>query len=494
MRPLIILLLLAVAPSISVGSVISSNPPLVLKAEKKEVVAHLEVTPPRALPPFLADLGAYTKAIASGTVKVVYLGDSITEGVSQVHYRDSWAGQLSEALRLARPDVRFEFSNLSLAGRGIAQVTNPNYRAVPGVDNPAVGFHREPSQGGIAHQWPAGSLDGLSWIDQVRSAKPDLVVLAFGMNDRGNSGDIARLTKQVLKELQSFDKQPSVALVTPILPTRKVKYFNEIQDTVQTTANVYRSVAKELNLTLLDANWRYHLLRDGQDINTWQIVSHGLDEYPRNFRKRSGFGFELQGTLLYGYGTIEHLVSTANLDVTSAFILNDYRDQTPSVWYRVDGLDMMKAYRLQIAMGSEAILFYGMTPIASGKIETLAPGQKTTVRIKAIDGHHSVWVNGVQVIDVWDYRSFAKGSVVLQTDDGPMGGILDYSLKEFVNGKGYAETYTEDQLLGRVNDFDTNPNSLGGSATNHPSKLGHTAAYLDAMWPLIEVTKAVEAR
>nr|WP_158457819.1 GDSL-type esterase/lipase family protein [Pseudomonas fluorescens] len=489
MRPLI-MLLLATVPFTSQASVVALNSPLVLTPKERQVGARLEVAPPLALPPFQADLDTYTKAIASGVAKVVFLGDSITEGVSQIRYRDSWAGRLSESLRLARPDVRFEFSNLSLAGRGIAQLANPNYRAIQGVDNPPVGFHRDPAYEGIPEQWPAGSVDGLSWIDQVKAAKPDLVILAFGMNDRGNSGDIARLTKQVIKELQSFDKKPSLALVTPILPTRKVKYYDEIQDTVQTTADVYRSLSKELNLTLLDANWRYRLLRDGQDIRSLEVVSHGLSEYPKNFRKRSGYGFELQGTVLYGYGSLEHLVSIANLDVTSAFILNDYKDQTASVWYRVDRRDPMKSYRVQIAMGNEAILFYGMTPIASGKTDTIVPAQKTTVRIKAVGGHHSVWVNGVQVIDSWDYRSFSKGSLILQTDDGPMGGILDYSLKEYVHTKSYPGTYTEDQLLG-VNDFDTNPNSLGGSATSHPSKIGH-AAYLNAMWPLIEVTKAVQ--
>ena len=493
MRHLIILLTFAAAILVAAGSVIFRDTLLVLKAEQKGAIVHLDVPTLRAMPPFLADLAAYTKAIASGKVKIVFLGDSITEGLSQIRYPDSWAGHLSESLRLARPDVSFEFSNLSLSGRGIGHLANPSYQAIQGIDNPPVGFHRDPYQGGVTDQWPTGSLAGLSWIDQVRAAKPDLVILAFGMNDRGSSSDIARLTKQVLKKLQSFEKKPSVALVTPILPTRKIEYYNSIQDTVQTTADVYRSISQEMNLTLFDANWRYHLLRDGQDINFWQIISYGLDEYPQNFRKRSGFGFEKQGALLYGYGAIEHLVSMVNLDVTSTFILNDYMDQTPSVWYRVDSLDIMKSYRLQIAMANEAILFYGMSPIASGKIKMIAPGKKITVRIKAIYGHHSVWVDGVQVIDVWDYRSFAKGSVILQTDDGAMGGILDYSLKEFVHGKGRAETYTEDQLLG-INDFDTNPESLGGNATNHPSKLGHTATYFNAAWPLIEVTKAVQVR
>jgi lysophospholipase L1-like esterase len=493
MRPLAFLISLLALPALFSVASVSGSPPLVLKAEPKEVIAYSEAPTPFSAEPFRMDLATYIKAIASGRVKVVYLGDSITEGVSQVRYEDSWAGRLSESLRRARPDVKFEFSNLSLAGRGIAQVTNPNYRAMPGADSPAVGFHRDPSHGGISDQWPLGSKEGLSWIDQVRLEKPDLVILAFGMNDRGSPGDIARLTKQVLKDIKSFEKVPSVALVTSILPTRKVKYFNDIQDAVQITADVYRSMSKEHSLILLDANWRYHMLRDGIDINSWKTITRGLDEYPGNFRKLSGFGFDLQGTLLYGYGAIEHKISIANLDVTSAFILNDYAEQTPSVWYRVDRKDIMKSYRVQIAMGNEAILFYGMTPIASGKIEALTPGQKATIRVSAIDGHHIVWVNGVQVIEVWDYRSFSKGSVILQTDDGPMGGILDYSLKEYVHVKGFTETYTEDQMLG-INDFGINPNSLGGSATNHPSNLGHSAVYLGAAWPLIETTRAVETR
>ncbi|MDY7559980.1 SGNH/GDSL hydrolase family protein [Pseudomonas sp. CCC3.2] len=233
-------------------------------------------------------LKAYKAAIRDGHARIVFLGDSIEEGTSQIVYSQSWVKLISADLRKISPGI--EIYNLSLPGRGIGNAIDSKYKAVPYVgfsktDYAEVGFAR-PKATDNSDVWPYGTILGETWIDHVKSLSPDLVVIGFGMNDIGGSVlDIKTLTEKLISELSSSSKSPSIALVTPILPTTTVEPYSKLQENVERTAEAYTDIAKETGATLIDANRRYIILRDGVDIRSKKNSSLNFVSYPSGYAK-----------------------------------------------------------------------------------------------------------------------------------------------------------------------------------------------------------------
>jgi hypothetical protein len=97
-----------------------------------------------------------------------------------------------------------------------------------------------------------------------------------------------------------------------------------------------------------------------------------------------------------------------------------------------------------------------------------------------------VYVNRVLVLTQFDYNGLGEGATAVQIDGGS-GSISNYTLVKFASLSVGRPMFQEGDLLGFVNDFETNPDSLGGSTGNHPSALGHSVMYADACLPLFKI-------
>lgn len=434
----------------------------------------------------LGDVSQFAKALASGVVTVVVVGDSIAEGKSQVNIDDSWPMVMIRALREAYKGVTFNLVNLSLAGRGTGNLFTEAYVGIAGPDNPTAGFYQAPGSKLTGH-WPAGSTVGKSWREHIRDQAPDLIIQALGMNDlSGTSNDMAATTKICLDYYKTFAKPPSIALMTPMQPSALIPPFDDFQESLRANAEVYRGLALQNNHTLLDANRLCFLYRDATDVVSNKGRRRLLSGFPTGWTKLSGVGYTESGGILSGSGITRRDEVAKDVYMDMTFTISNYGSMTPAMQYRMDLTNVNKAYSVIIAGGSTVILYWNLVAIGSAPITPLTNGSPVRIEVKCRGALHQVYVNRVLVLTQFDYNGLAEGSTSVQIDGGT-GTISNYTLVKFSPMAVGRPMFQEGDLLGFVNDFDTNPDSLGGSTGNHPSALGHSVMYADACLPLFKV-------
>ena len=197
------------------------------------------------------DRAAIQAAIARGEATVVFVGDSITAG-SDVPYRWSWASLFATDLQAAYPNVRFKFVNLSLPGRSLVQALDDKYIAQD-HEVPAPQGYYMPASG--TPLWPNGSQPGQSWKQAVLAQNPNLVVIAFGMNDISGDGEaFKKVSTWLAATYKQAPTHPSIAMVATILPSRSAKDYQGKESNIDKAAQAARDSATEVHATLIDAN------------------------------------------------------------------------------------------------------------------------------------------------------------------------------------------------------------------------------------------------
>lgn len=438
------------------------------------------------------DLSAFFQAIGSGSCTIVIAGDSIAENKSQVNPDDGWVAIFARALRSRFKDVDFKIANLSLAGRGSGNLFSDTYVGISGQDDPAAGFNQPPGSESLGH-WPAGSTVGKPWRQHILDQQPDLVIQALGMNDlTGSSQDIASVTQICLDYYKSFAKVPSVVLMTPMQPATDFAPIAGVQEKIRQNAEIYRGLAAKNGLTLLDPNRLSYLYRDAVDIVNTKAGRRTMDSYPSGWSTVSGAGYTYSGGVFSGGGITrkDELMRDAHIDVT--LTLASYSAASPVVRYREDPSDPASGYQVIIAGGSTAILYWQSTAVDSRGITPLVNGQPVRIEVRCRGSRHEVFINRKRVIDTQLFQKLDSGRMAIGIDGGT-GTISQFVTATFSPGRCGRPMFSEADLYGAVNDFDTNPDSPGGSATNHPSALGHSVMYADACLPLLKAVTGPES-
>jgi lysophospholipase L1-like esterase len=437
----------------------------------------------------LGDVSQFSRALAAGLVKIVIAGDSIAEGKSQVNPDDSWVMVFVRALRAAYPGVTFVVANMSLAGRGTGNLASDGYVGIAGPDNPEVGFYQAPGSQSTGH-WPAGSTIGKTWKEHIRDQAPDLIIQPLGMNDlTGTSNDNAAVTKLCLDYYRTFPKVPSVALMTPMQPSNLIPPFDGFQERIRANAEIYRGICAQFNLTLLDANRLCFLYRDAVDIVNTKGHRRLIDGFPTGWTKLSGSGYSISGGVLTGSGITRRDEACRDVYIDVAFTLSNYTTMVPGVEYRMDLATPANAYTVQIQSGTTVILYWQSTVLSSDLIAPLVNGAPVRIEVKCRGAQHRIYVNRALVLTWYDYNKLSEGATAVSIDGGS-GAISNYTMVKFEPLAVGRQMFSQGDLLGYVNDFDTNPDSLGGSAGNHPSALGHSVMYADACLPMFRIPRA----
>lgn len=191
--------------------------------------------------------------------KVVIMGDSIsTEGPNALSKSDSMASVIAKAITRQNPTTVISFINRAIGGQ-----TWLNANTVP------TGF-------------PAWYTDhSKPWLDYVKDDAPDLLILAFGMND--SNGLNAGAIHAVVNKIKAWSKVPSILFVTNPVPAMSTTYeggsgfyatiFQEGRDWA---AGYVRSYARHYGYSLLDINRQFCLVRDGRDYLNIPLKRVGL--------------------------------------------------------------------------------------------------------------------------------------------------------------------------------------------------------------------------
>ncbi len=449
----------------------------------------------------LGDLRQFYRAIQNRSATVVFCGDSITEGLFQTTYEDSWASLLSGELRRRMSDVSWNIQNLSLAGLGIGSAQSNAF--VGGATNDfATVFNRlkgtDPAYAtslkdigvitGNPDVWPQGSTAGKTWRDHLRDATPDLLIIAHGQNDvDGNSAAWASNCKALIAYARTWAKPPSIAIVTACPATRKQAAWRAYGPNIQVSADSARGVALEMGCALIDANRQYLMLRDGIDYvrKSWQALAIA-STYPSGWTGMATMPTLAANTLTWaGAGKIY------NSDAAHTAQDLHYSAQfAPAVDGQACGLIYRGLYEAQVS-GAFLRLYYGVTVVASIGIVQFVGGATHQIEVVCIGARHKIYIDGLKLIDVYDYSSLTSGGNSGIEMNGA-GTVAYPSLIRSVPRTLGPSLLTEDELLGISSaDYWTNPLTKGGDGIHHPSSTGHYAAYFAASLGLVDAAERV---
>lgn len=429
----------------------------------------------------LGNVDALNTALFAGVARVAFVADSIIEGDRDGLYDNSTAATIMRVIREQNKNVTFVFGNFSLAGRGIGAYSDPNYKGIAGPDNPALGFYR-PSGNSLNNQWPGGSVIGKSWMDHVKDFQPDIIIMMHGANDASGVGSAnAAAWKGALDYQNTWAKVPSIAMGTAALPAVAAGFQNEIQ----VAADVVRGIARERNHTLIDINRIFHLMRDGTDVdNLFYIRNNDFVSYPIGWTPDVGATLapvDVIGYALQGSGGALRSTQSQDANISAKFKMTNWETQTGNIRYRSLGTGSTQ-YTAQVTSGA-IFLYYGAAIIGSAVISSIPNNTEVTLQIDVRGSLHRVFLNGVEAVSVYDYNNVRPGRYGVSISGG--SGLVFELIAHLGNPYAVGLPMLTDKDIYGVDDFVANPNSLGGNAINHPTKLANTMIWAAAFSPLI---------
>lgn len=387
----------------------------------------------------------FWEAIRRGSCKVLFLGDSVTENVSQNWSQSHWVVTLQHALQEAFPWVAFTFHNISIGGRearhvlgyrdGLAIPTTTlgsDYPSVTGTENQNVNFRRDSASGLTAqmepsvHPGPAASESawgaGQVWMSRLPAHNYDLMTLCFGLNEENNTprqSHFAQAMESIILNVRSGAtwntySRPSIALVTPYNDTIDRDRRNRL-------AECMRAIGSKLSVPMIDFNrWdgvlvegrdqvrrRWfgemhlrHLITDvvGGNGSVIQSPQRDLHWYTEGTPQNSG----VAAFFLGGGGARYEILrkrSARDVQLTARFASSSsgaHADGIVSVWYRVDPLNTAIGYQVRYTCAGNLRLLYndGVTShlLAERTIyATTANSEFIRITVRCEGGRHQVW-------------------------------------------------------------------------------------------------------
>lgn len=199
----------------------------------------------------------FRQASTTASPKIVIMGDSISTPAPTftADQTDSLWGQIKRAFMESNPHLTPQFVNMAW---GTRTWTNANQNVAQQI-----------SAGAPVPHWEYGDGSG-AWLDYVRNQAPDILILAFGMNDKQDF--VTAQARAVIDATRTWPKVPDLMIVTPMVPNRLSSDTTMSSETAQQgryfNAHWARSWALYNRVALLDLNRQY------------ARVVHGID--PRN--------------------------------------------------------------------------------------------------------------------------------------------------------------------------------------------------------------------
>lgn len=449
------------------------------------------------------------RALISGTTLRVAVGADSTGlgGDTSPWCRDRWTDRLVDSLRGAGLSV--EEGNFAIGGRTLAQMVDPNYKALAAEPSDiAAGFYRPDFVG-----WTVGR----SWLDHIRAWAPHILLIGHGgMNDasRGFAGVKQYVTdlNGLLDTVQGWTPAPDPVIASTFEPTSRADSVANPPRYVRAYANASRTVARRRGVALVDAHRLDRVLREGVDSGLTQTLpllrwagledgSEWIYDPARWSITRTGTGPTDPSRLAPSNNdTNERVVTSRRLTASGVLIVDVVCPSSAAlggvgVQHR-DGLGLLAILtpagsangpaRLDVLDLAHGNALLGSLPL------TWSAGQVLSLRW--------TYANGAHTLNVTD----AEGGKVL-TVDAPyvswegavrfvsLGG--DFQTAEYRNLQWYAgellgrertaPIVREEEVLGRV--FPTRWPATVGNRTNHEDPLGHAVIHLAATSGVVRV-------
>lgn len=428
-------------------------------------------------------------AISTGSLRIAFVGDSITEGTDQLDPDDFYTERVVKALKNSLPGVNIISRNFAMLCRTAGNFVDKNYKAIyPEPDDLTIGYWRD---------W---SKAGESWFDAVKSFNPDLLIIAFGMNDAAGEDSDQEEYKNIdyiIDCSASWASHPSVVIVTSQLPTKNPSHTMQNQNCTLSVIRADRILARTKGLYCADAGRLFHILRDG------------LDDVSRAANVE--FNWQNAGTYWIEHGGGSDFTSESDsisTNESNKYLVRNRKIYNGSIEFDVkfksrnDSDSAWIELRLDAALGSLVVL---LTPGTHGQVNLYKKsGDNKLAVISSVKGinmdssipHHikitfddnqyKVYVdsNSDALVDIISYSKMHDGVIRI----GGPGKIPDYSnliikYKDELKGE---PCYSEDELIGLYHQpYTYGIRNSSGNGINHPTGMGHDMVYFAAFLGMI---------
>lgn len=470
-------------------------------------------------------------ALDAGSCKIAFVGHSITEGQNQNWLAATPVQIMQRAFARAFPSVTFNNVNFGLGGRSsyqygsAANILDTTGYVGKASDTPSTGYYR--AANGATYWSPSwlsddgtrnGSTLNQSWRNAVLAHAPDLVIVNFDLNDTDLA--VYKTAMQfIIDDINNHAdwsaKRPSIILMSSHTGTTTPSLIRQFHTCL-------RALASASNVPLIDGGRVYDILTTGKDPVSYNVSGEAYFRYDGAYNSSASFvlnteywanvtgtGYSPTGITLRDQagGVLVALRKRACRDLRISGIYGSFNASSiPALFYRADTASLISTasrYIVQIS-GSTLSLIYqatggSQTTIATAAVSAISGSSTHYIQAEVIGARHVVRVNGIVKINVLDYSDFSEGYAGL----GISGASGNWFKGTNLSGGFVIEYYdpitidyaafSDAQLLGAVNDFATNPDSVGGNAINHLTTLGYTQVYTPAIASVIRQIQAVFA-
>ena len=368
---------------------------------------------------------------------VVLVGDSIaTEAPTPSIATQTMWDLLVQEITAQNPDKTISFFN-----RAIGAQTWTTFQQTANANLPV--WYSNPAK---------------EWIPYVEELQPDLVICAFGMNDRQNF--VPAQMRAALQKLAVFATPPDVVLCTCLVPSTLTADVNissvAAQEGRDFVSGYMRGYALKFGYGLVDFNRQLRLVRDGFDprtsaLKTVTLTNPQVTPFVASVEAADVVIQETFAAIPAGFWTglqINHLIARRGANVELYARVEDAAGRIKvSVIEYVPGAGTESA---QVAVTST---------LATPTVGDL------TILVGALDQRLTVQVNGTTVFDTIIYRPGGIFATELTVVPAAPAKTVTVGL--------WAGEYTRyNPRLNDVQLYGTIPtNEYKGNAINHPSTL-----------------------
>lgn len=498
-----------------------------------------------------ANLIPLRAALIQGTARVVFAGDSILENNNQNSRFSGLPYIIQRLFGEEFPEAAIEYVNLALGGRDAWHLASPAYVGLAADNSPNTGYYRQANNtlnnNGVWRTEDGttlnGSVIGEAWLEAVKRVQPDAVFMNFGLNEDPGKNPCTdpagyyRSMKYLIDAMAGWSKRPTIIIATSHtgLPDTAGRTDDLAGRALGlTVGRIARALAKQYKLPIIDGQRQYELLTRGVDVtNPEPHVEAGL-RY--NGGLNSGAAFTLDPTYWATYasdGTTASSASgatfrgdgnaawhyfrkrnTPNGHVQVSFTPNTSNPR-PEVYYRAvpgttsltDDKYLVRLNGANVELASYDTLTNGssntLRVIASAPLDVAVSNGQTYYLDIVFDGaRHIIRVNGKMKIDTTDYThmrsgwiGFGQGASGQNTAIKIGVGFQDGVYVEYFDDKvvNTSPAYTDANLLGTVNDWGTNPDSVGGNTSVHMTTAAYGLVYEPAVKDMLKRLRAAMA-
>lgn len=424
----------------------------------------------------------FDAAIALGTLKITFVGTSITRGENaQAERLNNWVQMFLEDLKIKYPNVDIVSVNLGIDGRRIEQYIDPTYvgQASMPVDPEDGWFYTATND-----SWQNGTALGVSWEDQAEATQPDMLVINFGMNsgasdDQTFSDDL----NTAITNAQSWTSAPTIALVSEVSPNQ-----DEIASysTIRKFSRLTRFTANKSGYPLLDAG-RYQRYAEG-----------GIDDTRCRFKRIDSTIGISDWRFSFSAPTTQGINSVSKGDTTPSVVLKDgeynairatftfspagvgsqafitmgtnsnvQQYNTDSIWV------WRETNRIRVMGTNSLVAFSAVVPnnVSSAIVEE--------IDARIVNNHVIVYIDNVKYVDFFVTNNGADGGVGIGIANGINTNIV------IDIGAPYQLSPPLLDKRGLYGEVGGGVSEDGGNGINHPARLAYEYVWRPAITDFI---------